>query len=481
MTTRREFIGGAAVGAAAFPFGAWAAKPKAPNLSFGVVGPIEATRFDSWAEHLETGLRYFSAKGADAVLVVGDITKSGHIEEMESFANVWNKVFPGGRGSSGRKTELLAVTGDHDIVGWDGRWDGFSEDQLGQQKFSHADNPKKVWKWLFHMDWEPIWRKEIKGYAFIGAQWPCPGQPPVAEYLAKHAGELRGDKPFFFLSHRVPEEGAISLSANAARSGGSDDEWAKAISKFPNAVYIAGGYDHPSLADERAVWQGAYTLLRTGCLSESLFSYDYENMSPHWEALTTQHVMSCDTAMVSQGGGVEYVQVYDDHIKVHRLHVASGCKQTLGAPWILPLPAKAGGEMSDEKRKSRRRAPQFSAGARLDVTFCPTGHPDLGPLFKGKPCLCVTIPRAKTNKVQRSGESCRVYDYVVTAIADGGNPVVRRIAAPGASLPETMANVPGRCVFLMSEFPEKKPIRFSVVPRDCFGLEGKAITKTFSP
>ena len=473
MTTRRAFIGGAAAGSALFPLGALAAKSTAPVLTFGVIGAPESFRFNCWAVFLERAFRFFKTKNVDAVVIAGDITKSGLIEEMEGFSSVWNKVFPAAGGKGGAKTELLLVTGDHDIIGWSGRFSKFSKEQLELMRFSHGDNPKKIWQKLFRKEWEPIWKKEIKGYTFIGVHWPCPDMPPIQEYLRNREAELKGDKPFFLFSHRLPR--------NTYRGNVGSEELANALQPFPNAVVFTGGSDHPSLVDEQCLWQGAYTAIRAGCINESLFSVQYENMSPFWDPALKKHVMEPDASIVSHGGGVELVQVYDDHLKVHRLHVEGGCKQALGAPWVVPLSPKARGELALNARKALRRPPQFNAGARLDVTFCPTGHPSLGPLFKGQACYCVTIPRAKTVKVQRTGEMCRVFDYVVTASADDMSPITRKIVASGASLPDILANVPGKCLFLAKELPEKKALRFSVVPRDCFGLEGKPITKTFSP
>lgn len=473
MTTRRAFIGSAAAGAAALPLGSWAAKSSSPNMTFGVIGAPESCRFENWADNLEKAFRYFKTKSVDAVVIAGDITKSGLIEEMERFSSVWNKVFSGGGGKGGSKVELLLVTGDHDIVGWSGRWANFTKEQQEIVRFAHGDNPKNVWQRLFRKEWEPIWRKEIKGYTFIGMHWPCPNMPPIKEYLLKREAELKGGKPFFLISHMLPR--------NTYRGNVGNEEMAKVLQRFPNAVVLTGGPDHPSLLDELCVWQGMYTTIRAGCLNEALFGVEYENMAPTWHPAYKKHVMEPDRSIVSHGGGVELVQVYDDHLTVYRMHTEGGCKQALGAPWTVPLPAKVGGDGDLGVRKSRRRAPQFNAGARLDVTFCPSGHPSLGPSFKDQSCYCVTIPRAKTVKVQRTGEACRVFDYVVTASAEDAAPIVRRIVAAGATLPESMANTPSKCLFLAKELPEKKALRFSVVPRDSFGLEGKPITKTFSP
>lgn len=473
MTTRRAFIGGAAAGAAALPLGSWAAKSSSPNLTFGVIGAPESCRFENWADNLEKAFRYFKTKNVDAVVIAGDITKSGLIEEMERFSILWNKEFPSGGGKGAQKVELLAVTGDHDIIGWHGRWKDFTKEQLESRRFAYEDNTKTVWRRLFRKEWEPIWRKEIKGYTFIGVHWPCPKMPPIKDYLLKCEAELKGDKPFFLLSHMLPR--------NTYRGNVGNEEMAEVLRRFHNAVAFTGGTDHPSLLDEQCLWQGAFTSIRAGCINESLFGVEYENMAPSWHPAYKKHVMEPDKSIVSHGGGVELVQVYDDHLAIHRMHTEGGFKQTLGAPWTVSLPAKVGGDGELGGRKQRRRAPQFSAGARLDVTLCPNGHPSLGPSFKGKPCYCVTIPRAKTVKAARTGESCRVYDYVVTVSADGMEPIGRKIIASGASLPETLANVPSKCLFLASELPEKRALHFSVVPRDCFGLEGKPIAKTFSP
>ena len=58
---------------------------------------------------------------------------------------------------------------------------------------------------------------------------------------------------------------------------------------------------------------------------------------------------------------------------------------------------------------------------------------------------------------------------------------MRKVVAEGATLPESMSNMPTKCLFAASELAEGQQIKFSAVPRECFGLEGKAITKIFLP
>jgi hypothetical protein len=75
----------------------------------------------------------------------------------------------------------------------------------------------------------------------------------------------------------------------------------------------------------------------------------------------------------------------------------------------------------------------------------------------------------------------RIFDYEIRAEAEGAETVVRRIMAPGFAFPEKYANLPGTCLFSPSELPAGNSIRFIVVPRDCFGVEGTPIAGLFVP
>ena len=475
MTTRRAFIGSAAAGAAAFPIGAWAAKTSAPSLTFGVVSEI--TIRDGHPENqerLEGVLRFFRQKQVDAVAVLGDIMFSGQISELAGFADSWSKIFPGGRGKGGAKVELLAVTGDHDAYGWTGRWNKVPKEKQEALRFNYGENAAKTWERLFNQEWGLVWKREVKGYTFIGGQ-DSSFKANVEDFIANVAPSLGKDKPFFVLTHKFPEVPGCGFEYLGTGSG----PLTRALSPYPNAVSI-NAHTHIALANERTVWQGAFTSISAGSLLASAAEYSYDNMSSEWHPTCKAHVMAIDNNIKGQGG-VLLVQVYDDHLNVQRLHVPSDCKQTLGPVWKIPMPAQPGGAFDHDKRKAARRAPQFAVTARLGVEFCPDGHPDLGPSFKCNPCYCVTIPFAKTVKAQRSGEVCRVFDYVVTAKTAGKDPVVRKVVAEGATSPESAANVPTKCLFLASELAEGQQIRFSVVPRDCFGLEGKPLTKIFLP
>ena len=76
------------------------------------------------------------------------------------------------RGTGNReRVELMISTGNHDIDAWGGRWKNFTEEKMLAERFNYRDNLDKTWRRLFGQKWELIWRREVKGYTFVGAQW----------------------------------------------------------------------------------------------------------------------------------------------------------------------------------------------------------------------------------------------------------------------------------------------------------------------
>lgn len=438
-----------------------------PNLRFGVLSDVHIGGKPDAEATAEKTLRWFASENVDAVLCPGDIAHSGLIGELERFAAVWHKVFPG----NGRRVELMISTGNHDVDAWGGRWKNFSEEQMDARRFNWKDNPQKTWRRLFGQDWSTIWRREVKGYTFIGAQWSSLN-PPIGEYLCGHAAALRGSKPFFYCQHAHPKgtcHGAYSM-------GDDKGESVAALSAFPNAVAISG-HSHCAISDERTVWQGAFTSIGAGCIHEGAGGFNYDNVTAHWHPSYRKKLMGSMSDPQSfggdgKGGGCEIVEVYDDHLVVRRQSVAF--MRPIGPAWTVPIPARKGGPFDFAVRTARREAegavPQFAADAKVAAVFCPKGHVLEGDGHKGEPCVYVTFPRARTVK------GSRVFDYEVEAVAEGtASPVVRKLVAAGFAYPEEFADIPGECLFSAPELPRDRPIRFTVTPRDCFSLAGRPL------
>lgn len=77
-----------------------------PELKFGVVSDIHVTTRAS-TRLFEKSLRYFEVRGADAVMVPGDLTDWGNVTALRHVADAWNRVFPNGRPMRGRASLRL--------------------------------------------------------------------------------------------------------------------------------------------------------------------------------------------------------------------------------------------------------------------------------------------------------------------------------------------------------------------------------------
>ena len=441
-----------------------------PLLTFGVVSDPHMGQSALTPVFLEHALRRLAAANVDAVVCPGDISHSGLISEMEVFADIWNRVFPSGLGPDGRKVELMLVTGNHDVDAWDGRWSGFTENELAARRFYHGDNPGKTWRRLFGQTWEPVWRREVKGHTFLGAQWTTV-QPPIEEFVAIVAPTLDPGKPFFYIQHAHPTGTCHGSYCYADEEDGG--EATRALSPFANAVAISG-HSHCAIADEKGVWQGAFTSIGAGCTRDEpeLFFKrdDYVNASMTWHSSYRTKLMapvSNEWNGKNVGGDFELVEVFAGRLVVHRL--STMLEEPIGPAWVVPIPARENGPLDFARRAAVGTPPQFPAHAAVEVEWCPEGHALEGPGHRGEPCLAVSFPHADNTGGHR------VFDYEIRADAEGEETISRHIMAPGFNFPETYAKLPGTCLFLPTELPSGKPIRFTVVPHDCFGGEGGAI------
>ena len=305
--------------------------------------------------------------------------------------------------------------------------------------------------------------------------------------MRKNAATFDPAKPFFYSQHAHPKgtcHGAYSM-------GDDHGESVRALSPFPNAVAITG-HSHCAISDERTVWQGAFTSIGGGCLHEGAGGFNYDNVTAFWHPSSRKRLMASLADPKPWGGGCELVEVYDEHLVVHRQSVVFGCP--IGPAFVVPLPARKGGPLDFARRAAAPVAPQFAPDATVTAMFCPKGHALEGVSFKGKPCIYVSFPRAKTVN------GSRVFDYLIEArCTTGGSqlaatvagaincappvagaincvpPVTRKIVAPGFAYPEACADLPGECLFTPEELPVGKPVRLTVTPRDCFGRAGRPL------
>jgi len=441
----------------------WSADAK-PNLRFGVLSDVHIGGRKAAPERLKLALAHLAAQRVDAVLIAGDIAHSGLIKEMERFAAIWYEAFPGGRAADGREVKLMIVSGNHDAAA---SWVKGDDAWRTANVLSHKDNFTRVWERLFHEKWELVWKREVKGYTFIGSQWTSL-KPPVAEFLTEHKGELSGPKPFFYCQHAHPQ-------ATCHGEFTSDDDRSgihKALAAFPNAVAFSG-HSHCSIADERTVWQGGFTSIGAGCLHEGGAPFWYDNVTAFWYEPSLKHQLGPlnndpeGWGGDPEGGCFEVVDVFDGYLRIARR--SSVWDLPIGPDWIVPLPAKKGGPCDFAVRAKTRTAPEFAAGAVVKAELCPKGHRLQYKKHRGEPCVYVAFPAAETV------DGCRVFDYVVTASVGGSVVKTLKIFAPGAALPAEKGRRIGECLFALAELPKGQRVTIAVTPRESFGKKGKPI------
>jgi predicted phosphodiesterase len=486
--TRRFFLGGCA------SFGALAGRrifavpnatlPKV-NLRFGVVSDVHVRDDkDHDDKAFKQALTYFRDKGVDAVLIAGDIADRGRISQLQYAADAWYSVFPNDKAPDGRHVERLFVYGNHD---WEGFKYGFGHigKKLWPDKDEYARNilstdQKANWERIFHEPFAPVYRKEVKGYTFIGGHWTadrCRGAEEIGiagveDFFAANAKTLDPAKPFFYFQHPHPKDTCYGSWAWGHDAGGAT----RALSPFPNAIAFSG-HSHYSLTDERSIWQGAFTSLGTsslrytGLTSASHPPAGYENSSSPGSGRKT-----LDPYKVMRAYGTGYgrqgmlVRVYSDCVTFTRREFVGD--RLLGDDWVLPLPAAEAKPFDFAARAAKSKAPQFPAGAALKVKKTRGKNrglkDDKSPVpSQEKDIYSITFPAANAQA------GARPFEYEVAIRPEGGKDIVRHVLAQGFNMPLCDKLAQGESSFqIAADQLPKAPFRFEVRPVSSLGLAG---------
>ena len=147
-----------------------------PRLVFGVVSDIHfrmrrkngKDTFEG-EDRFRGALEWFRDQGVDGVTISGDLADLGLVEELEAVGRTWRSVFPDDKAPDGRHVERLFVYGNHD---WEGfRYGGAAKQIFGDDLDAHTirSDLAAAWKKAFGEEYSPVWRKEVRGYTFVGA------------------------------------------------------------------------------------------------------------------------------------------------------------------------------------------------------------------------------------------------------------------------------------------------------------------------
>ena len=467
MTSRRHFLGGLAASMALTgKAGPWWFGRKAPNLRFGVISDIHVTTPESTAK-FRRALAYFRDRGADAVMVAGDLTDWGLKSGLQCVADAWYDVFPNDCAPDGRKVTKLFVTGNHDDEGWwygdmtlDMHVQGYSEDES-----LHRLGMKDCWQEVFHEPYAEIRRRTVNGYDFISTEWCRDAKRrdelAVGKWLLEHADGLKGDKPFFFFRH-TPLPGTVS-SSSPVRPG-SPATLTDVLRRFPNCVAF-NGHTHWTLNDERSIWQGDFTAISIPSMSYTSTPHGHDNGSDTRRGdskLGMGRLPARDNLEEAQG---YFVSVYDDRMDVERYDFEQMTEAA--APWTVPLGAERTKPYAFETHAKVTPVPQFPADAEVSA------HVTNADTRNGRWTIFMSLefPAAL------AADGARVFDYEVRAEAeaDGQTLAMKRYLSPAFhKLPE--AEPETVCFrFDAMDLPETGKYRFAVYPRNCFGACGEPI------
>ena len=471
--TRRCFIGAAAAGVAGVATGAMRLDG-APRLKVGVVSDIHVSVSSAGGKTSNgkfiKALEFFRDQNVDAVIVAGDLTNYGLMKELRGVAEAWYSVFPGDKGTDGRKVERIFVTGNHDTFFY--RWQKSSKSprvKEAQEEGLYRDLDA-YWRELFNEPFEPIYLRKVKGYSFVGAHWDEHFDGRLEAFLQNRRADLPADKPFFYIQHAHPKNTVFGPWA----WGAWDDHGAAraALGKYSNAVAFSG-HSHWSLTDERNVWQGEFTSVGTASLSYCSLPHGRENggteASGYYRRLPSVPGGRAQQGMV--------MSVWDDAIVLARYDMAN--LEKIDEDWTLPI--LRGPSVKRTHAHAARAelvaAPQFPEGAKLDISW--TKGKDAAGVEEDR--LVVSFPAPPS-----TGWRDRIFDYEVRIEIEEDD-TVRPWATKRVYPTEPFRSVKylpkdGKCVFGACELPAIRNgwapdpyLRVVVTPYNCFGKAGRPL------
>ena len=136
-------------------------------------------------------LLWFKNRGVDLILVPGDMSNACDYEtwsrekgtmnsraEIEELKFIFDEIF------SGTSTELMCIYGNHD-------------NRVQEQEKQSGGNSEH-WQDIFKEPYNPVIKKEIGGYTFIGAHW---GKEKLNEPFIEEACSKEKNKPVFYIQH----------------------------------------------------------------------------------------------------------------------------------------------------------------------------------------------------------------------------------------------------------------------------------------
>jgi len=471
--TRRDFIGAGAAFAAGGARMALAGQGAEPLMRLGMIADVHlATGDDGRGVQnclcFEPALRYFDERGADGVVVAGDITDFGTGAALRRISEIWFRVFPDNRRSDGKPIVPLFIFGDHDMGGYMHtsyrKWAESVCTVPGEldEIISDGDNAARLWKECFHEEWAPIQVKECCGFQFVLAHHPLHTKesdhgnsiPGLSDFMAKQG--LDPKKPFFFVQHRMFKG---TVGGEKPCRGWESGKTTEVLKNYPNVLAICG-HGHRNAVDDLNLWQGEFTALEVPSINYCCTRQHHENGRNN-----SDKDMIMPTGDIRKSWQGLFGTMYADQFVVERRDFLNGLP--LGPDWVIPLPSPDG-SLRTEARAKKSLPPQFAEGATISLSE----RTVVNRAKKSTDAVIVSFPVAHA-----TAQTPRTYDYVVTAWKDGKVLREKMVFSKGQFWADSLDVKLVECAFAKSDLPDdwRTSVRFTVAPRDSFGNRGREI------
>lgn len=264
----------------------------------------------------------------DALVVVGDLTEYGYVEEYDRFMSIYNiKKQP-------KAVSMIAI-GNHDY------WNGLSVID-SQKRFIEKTGMESIY-----------YHKVVKGYHFIvlGTEdGKTEGTFSVKqiEWLGEQLKLANADDPKkpIFVFHHQPIKGTIYGSEWGFSE--NRDLFYDTLKEYPQVITFSG-HTHYPLDEPRTIHQKDFTTLATASL---------KNM---WvEAGYIQGELPKGAETFSQG---LIVEVHGDKVFIHRRDFTQN--DWIGEPWVIDCRGKKNSFKYKEKRDQVK--PRFPKGSSISI------------------------------------------------------------------------------------------------------------------
>ena len=429
---RRKFIGCAG----AFPIVGMAAfGEEKPLLRIGVMTDTHIGETKASCRRVKMACELFRKRGVDMVVNVGDLADYHYPKGYAAYRAVVEEAFAGV--AEAERPKELFVYAAHDTFAWGGC-------KKRSEWPKHIDEAFADMQRLVGASNGPYAEGSIKGFPYVVFPQVMKGGLDFAriEKMIADAVKANPGKPVFVFAHVPP--------ADTTRTGRGDARKTALFSKYPQIVNISG-HVHGSLADERAIWQGAFTSVSAGCL---------QNWGDGRDGIVGNNVPRM------QNYGAMVVEVFSSRIVFRRFDVRDGEEYHAEAPWMIPWPFDpATAPYRHAVREENAGIPSFAAGAALTVSR--GGEQSGGVVLSCPAAAGEPRPFMYRVRLDRMGEDGK---WLAHARRDFFGDFWMR----AQDRPKDYA-----FDFASPYFDAGNRYRFRVAPVNCWGTEGKPLVAEF--